>query len=139
MGRMSLYEPFNEVFPELLRGFMAPASTEKQDQLIIRVDMSESEKEYLVTAELPGVNKDDIKIDIDKNKLSISAEVKKETEEKDNGRVLRKERFYGSASRSFVFDTDIDESAASAKVDNGVLKVVLPKSASSVAKRLVVS
>ncbi len=139
MGRMSLYEPFNEVFPELLRGFMTPTSTEQQEQLMIRVDMTESEKEYLVTAELPGVKKDDIKIDIDKNRLSISAEVRKESEEKEDGRILRKERFYGSASRSFAFETDIDESAASAKVENGVLKVVLPKAASAVSKRLVVS
>ena len=139
MGRMSLYEPFNEVFPELLRGFMTPTGTEQQDQLMIRVDLTESEKEYQVNAELPGVNKDDIKIDIEKNRVSISAEVRKESEEKDDGRVLRKERFFGSASRSFVFDTDIDESAASAKVENGVLKVVLPKSASAAAKRLTIS
>ncbi len=87
-------------------------------------------------AELPGVKKEDIEVSIDGNHIAISAEVKKEHEEKNGERVLRSERYYGKFSRSFQLAQDVDESTAQAKYSDGVLQLVLPKKAAVSAKKL---
>ena len=80
---------------------------------------------YLVKADLPGFAKEDIRIDVDGDCLTISAEKKKETkEEKDN--FIRRERRYGSLSRSFDI-SGVDAAAIKAKYDSGVLELTLPK------------
>ena len=102
----------------------------------IKMDVSEDEKAYHVKAEVPGVKKDDIHVSIDGNVVSISAEVKKEKEEKKGETVLRSERYYGMQSRSFTLMHDVDEAKAEAKCEGGVLELTLPKRNGSVAKEL---
>jgi len=136
MSRLSLYEPFNEVFPELFRRMVMPDGDRKEAEVAIRVDLSESDDKYQVVAEVPGVNKEDIKVDIDRNRVSIWAEVKKNVEEKEDDRVLRTERYYGSASRSFAFESEIDDANAKASYKDGVLTLELPKAKSAASKRL---
>ena len=127
MTRMSLYDPFAEVFPELFRGaFAAPRSAEG-NALEIKVDVKEAPAEYTVHAELPGVAKDDIHVEIDGNRVSISGEVKRVNEQKDGERVLRSERYYGSVARSFALASELDESKSVAKFENGVLELTLKK------------
>lgn len=140
MTRLSLYDPFAEVFPELFRGFMQPIKGEQGQSVDIRVDVKESPKEYTVKADIPGVKKEDIKVEIDGPMVSISAEVKRESEQKEGEKVLRSERYYGAVSRSFSLANEIDEKAAAAKYDNGVLTLTLPKRESaSGARRVAVS
>lgn len=136
MPRLSVYDPFAQVFPELFRGMLAPASSESGQPLEIRIDVSETETEYTVAAEIPGVEKDDIQVQIDGNRVSISAEVNKESEAREGERVLRRERYRGSVARSFALAVEIDEEHASAGYDNGVLKLTLPKKAAAGARRL---
>ena len=92
----------------------------------IRLDVSEDEKAYTVKADLPGVSKDDIKVVIDGEHVSIAAEMKREVEERGRNTVYS-ERFTGRQSRSFTLDSVIDESHADAKYENGVLELTLPK------------
>ena len=126
MTRLSLYDPFAEVFPELFRGtFAAPRAN--VEALEIKVDVSETPTEYAVHAELPGVAKDDIHVEIDGNRVSISGEVKREKEQKEGERVLRSERYYGSVARSFALASELDESKSTAKFENGVLNLTLKK------------
>lgn len=139
MPRLSLYDPFADVFPELFRGMMAPASPENGKALEIRIDVSETDAEYKVAAELPGVDKDDIHVQIDGNRVTISAEVSKEREAREGERVLRRERYRGSVSRAFALASEIDEERAGASYENGVLKLALPKKAAAGAKRLKVA
>ena len=73
---------------------------------------------------------------IDRNQVTISAEIKKETQEKKDGRVLRSERQYGFASRSFALASEVDDAKADAKYQNGVLELRLPKRTGSAKKRL---
>ena len=87
-------------------------------------------------AEIPGVTKDDISVAIDGNQVSISAEVKKEKEEKEGEKVLHSERYYGSVYRSFTLPMDVDQSKSEAKYANGVLELTLPKKAGAAAKQL---
>ena len=138
MSRMSVYDPFAEVFPELFRGFFQPTARggDAGGALEIRIDVKEADGAYQVQAEMPGVKKDDIQVQIDGNRVSISAEVKRESEQKEGERVLRSERYYGSVGRSFQLATEIDDGAASAKFEDGVLKLTLPKKQVPASKRI---
>ena len=128
-------EPFDDAF----RGFLRPWKFERSVQAPqIKIDVTEHDANYAVKAEIPGVRKEDIDVRIDGNRVTISAEVKKEKEEKDGGRVLRSEREYGYASRTFTLGSAVDDSKADAKYNNGVLELVLPKKAAASTKRLTV-
>lgn len=102
----------------------------------IRMDVKEADGKYLVNAEIPGVNKDDIHVTIEGNRVSISAEIKQEKEAKEGERVIRCERSYGMASRSFTLEDEVDQSKVQAKYSNGVLELALPKKAGSSRKEI---
>jgi len=104
----------------------------------MRVDVKEVTDAYQVHAELPGIKKEDIHVHIDGPVVSISAERKQNTEVKEGERVLRTERYFGQVSRSFQLGQDVDESKASAKFNEGVLELTLPKKTEPQAKRLVI-
>jgi len=91
------------------------------------VDISEDDKEYLIKAELPDIKKEDIKLSVHDNVLSISGERKYEKEEKGK-KYHRVERAYGSFLRSFTLPEDADASTVAAESKDGILKVHLPKS-----------
>ena len=93
----------------------------------IKIDVSEDDKGYCVKAEVPGVKKEDIKVSVEGNQVSITAEVKKEQEEKRGETVLRSERYYGMQSRSFTLMHDVDQGKAEAKYQDGILELSLPK------------
>lgn len=103
----------------------------------IRLDVSESEEAYHVSAEVPGVNKEDVQVSVEGNVVSIRVESRRTQEEKDGDTVLRSERYYGVQTRRFSLAQDIDESQAGAKYENGVLELILPKKKSGArAKKL---
>jgi len=90
------------------------------------VEIDEKEKEYCVKAELPGVKKEDLDIDLEKNRLTISA--KKEEEHKEDTKGFRKSEFkYGEFSRTVYFPDDIDIEKTTAKLEHGILRVDAPK------------
>jgi len=91
------------------------------------VDITEDEKEYVIKAELPEVKKEDVKLTVHDDVLSISGERKYEKEEKGK-KYHRVERAYGSFTRSFTLPEDADASKVAADYKDGVLKVHLPKS-----------
>ena len=91
----------------------------------IKADVRETNEAYLVEAELPGVNKEDLRLDYDNNYLTISA-MKNETFEDRQDNYLRQERHYGQIARSFYFD-NVDKNQIQARFQNGVLDIILPK------------
>jgi HSP20 family protein len=103
---------------------------------MMRMDVAEAAAGYTVKAELPGVAKDDVVVSIDGNTVSITAEVKREKEEKDGGKVLRRERYVGSVARSMTMPEDIDVDRAEAAFDNGVLTLTLPKAPGAETRKL---
>lgn len=128
-------EPFEDTFRGLLRPW--------RDELVegapqIRIDVSEVDDGYIVKADIPGVRKEDIDVRIDGPQVTIGAEVKEETEKKEKGRVLRSERRYGYASRSFTLACDVDEAKADAKYADGVLELKLMKKTPTSSKRLTI-
>ena len=126
-------EPMDEMFRQMLRPWRMEAA-ERAPQ--IKLDVHENDASYTVKAEMPGVGKDDIDVRIEGNRVTLSAELKKEQEEKKDGRVLRSERQYGYASRSFTLACDVDEAKAEAKYKDGILELKLPKKTKTSSKRL---
>jgi len=129
---------FDEFFKDLAPGFyVKPLHGEPlPDPGKIRLDVNESPQAYTVTAEVPGVPREDIQVTIDGGLVTISAEVKQEDARTEGEKVLRSERYYGQVSRSFSLPVDIDEANAKAKYDHGVLSLTLPKLAGAGARRL---
>lgn len=146
MAGITRYDPFNltRVDPfgdidDLFKGFLVrPMAFEGQPQMQIKMDVKENDGAYTVHADIPGVKKEDIHVTIEGNQVSISAEVKKEKEEKQGEKVLRSERYYGKVARSFTLAQDVDEAKAQAKYADGVLELTLPKKAASSAKKLAI-
>ena len=129
-------DPFDDFF----RGFFVrPVDFGSAvDVPSIKIDVKEQGDAYKVHAELPGIRKEDIHVNIDGSVVSISAERKQEKEVKEGERVLRTERYFGKVSRSFQLGQDIDESKSAAKFSDGVLELTLPKKAAAAAKRLTI-
>ena len=128
-----LNDAFNGMFLRPVR-LDADALPDQQ----IKLDVAESAAAYQVSAAMPGVKKDDIKVSVDGNVVRISAEAKKETDEKSGDQVLRSERYYGLLERSFSLESDIDEGRVEAKYADGVLKLMLPKKAAGAARRIAI-
>ncbi len=89
-------------------------------------DISENAEAYNISAELPGIKKEDIKVSLHDGVLSIEAESKSEHEEKGD-KQIRTERRYGKFVRRFTLGTNVNEQAVQAKFENGVLKLTVPK------------
>jgi HSP20 family protein len=141
MANISRYEPFGDVFDDLLKGFFVrPMAYEGQPATPgrIRIDVTEKDGAYVVHAEIPGVKKEDIQVNIEGDQVSISAEARAEKEVKDNERVLHRERYYGKVARAFRLGTDIDQSAANAKYVDGVLELTLPKKVDAAGRQLTI-
>ena len=102
----------------------------------IRLDVTEDEKSYKVKADLPGAKREDIKVDIDGNEVSLTAEVKRESEEKKGEALVHCERYYGRQFRSFTLPQPIDREKAEARFKDGVLELTLPKNGAAAAKRI---
>jgi HSP20 family molecular chaperone IbpA len=94
----------------------------------MKTDIKENEGGYELDIDLPGYNKEDVNAQLKDGYMTISAETKQENDEQDNnGKYIRRERYYGTCSRSFYVGEDITEQDIKAKFDNGVLKVFVPK------------
>jgi HSP20 family protein len=100
---------------------------------MVRVDVGDNGKEVRVTAELPGMNEADVDVSIRDGQLTIRGEKKSDREAEENG-VLVKERVYGSIVRTLPLPEGVDADAAKATFTNGVLTIVIPKSAQAQAE-----
>ncbi len=148
MSNITRFNPTNELarfdplfnMDDVLNRFMMRSFRDGMEiEPQIKMDVKESDGKYLVKAEIPGVTKNDIKVTVDGNRVSISAEVKQEKEEKEGTRVIRCERSYGMTSRSFTLADEVDQSKVEAKYNNGVLELTLPKKPGSTRKEISIS
>lgn len=139
MANISLFDPMTTPINKLFQNlWLKPTLLGDEERLDIKLDLSEDDKNYIVRAEIPGVIKEDIKIDVDGNRVSISAEAKSFKEERKNERVIHSERYEGKVFRSFTLDSAINESAAQASYNDGILEMTLPKIGNGKAKRLTI-
>jgi HSP20 family protein len=139
MSALTRFEPFEDFVPDFFRRFMPRGMPMLEPMQDIRVDIEEDDKQYVVRAEIPGAKKEDLRVEVDGNRVSIAAEIRKDREEtKQKGRVLVRETYEGNVSRSFSLPQDIDDTRVGAKLDNGVLKLTLPKSEGSRNRRVTI-
>lgn len=130
-----LEDPFDNFF----EGFFRPVRRSSESgTLTPPVDVSERDKEFVVMAELPGIKKEDINITLQDSVLTISAESKQETEDKQGERVIRRERRYGKILRSMQLGQNVDESKVQASFTNGILELILPKKEEVLPKKVTV-
>ena len=141
MVNITRYDPFGDVFDDLMKGFLVrPVAAAEAGETVrrIRIDVAEKDGEYKVLAEIPGVKKDDIQVDIEGDVVSIAAETRAEKDVKEGERVIHSERYFGKVSRSFRLGQEVDQAKASAKYSDGVLELVLPKKTAASAKRVTI-
>jgi len=141
MANITRYDPFNDL-DDLFKGlFVRPMrfDLDVAPQMRMKIDVTKAEDTYTVKAEIPGVKKDDIQVSIDGNEVTISGEIKKESEEKKGEEMLRSERYYGKVSRSFTLPHDVDEAKVVAKYTDGVLKLTLPMKSKSASRKITVN
>ena len=117
-------DAFDRMFDDAFKNFWGSNELGRHDGF--RTDVIDQGDNYLLQAELPGFDKEDINIDLKNDLLTISASHKEEKEEEDKNKYIRKERYYSSYSRSFRVNNteacDID-----ASYNNGILEVIIPK------------
>ena len=129
--------PVASMFP---RGFFTPGlfddfldhyltrSNNELTPMNVSMDVSETDQAFEVKVDLPGIQAEDVDIQIENNTLTIRGQRKEEVEEKDEARQYhRVERYVGSFARSVVLPTTVNEDETAAEFRNGVLKVVIPK------------
>jgi HSP20 family protein len=128
----SLQREIDRLFEDFTRGFGG------QGNLLPSMDVTETDKEIEIAAELPGLERNDVDISVEDNVLTIRGEKKIEREEKDdkNKNYRLAERSYGVFYRAIELPNGIDPSKVQATMSNGVLKIKIPKPARSEAKKI---
>ncbi|MBQ1998407.1 MAG: Hsp20/alpha crystallin family protein [Spirochaetales bacterium] len=106
--------------------FADPFFTEHESK-IMKTDIKEKTDKYLIGIELPGYQKENIKIDVEDGYLTVHAEINSDNEEKEEGKFVRRERYVGSCSRSFYVGNEVKSEDIKASFKNGILKIEVPK------------
>jgi len=140
MANVTRFDPLNELMDDIFKGFFVRPMYYEGDTrgsgLRMKVDVAEANGAYAVTAEVPGVKKEDIQVTIDGAQVTLTAEVRREREATAEDRVLHAERVFGKLTRSFTLPQEVDEQAAQAKLRDGVLELTLPKKAAASRKSI---
>ncbi|HUF10842.1 MAG TPA: Hsp20/alpha crystallin family protein [Rhodothermales bacterium] len=133
--RSPLFTDWNRFFDEFL-----PVNTESDTPTAWtpRVDLSETESEFRILLDLPGMKKDDVTINFESDMLTITGERREENSREDVN-YYRTERFFGRFSRSFTFPKAVEIDSISAVFEDGVLTVKVPKAAESKPRKITIS
>ncbi len=133
------FTQIQDSFDRLFNNFMDLKKTEGLQPLSFSpsCEIVEDDKSYSLKFDIPGVSKDQVKLEIDKDRLTVRAERKEEKKSETKKKYLS-EMYYGSYVRSFTLPTTIDEKAVEAKFENGVLTVTIPKTESVKAKQIAI-
>ena len=130
---LTKFDPFKQL-RDLEKDFYTVSKNEGVNAFVPIVNTREGEFAYHVDVDLPGVKKEDIKVDINKNILTISGERKTKDEIKQED-YYKVETYFGKFSRSFTLPENADIENIEAKSDNGVLEVVIPKLKDDITKK----
>jgi HSP20 family protein len=126
---------FSRSFNDVIDEFFNTANNYRNDNFLPSVDVSETDTQFHIEVELPGMNKEDITIDLEKSRLTISGERKRENKEEGKN-FHRLESHYGTFSRSFYLPDTINEETVNAKYENGILNITIDKSEDKVKRNI---
>lgn len=126
---------FGKRFSDIMDEFFSDAVATRQNSFAPSIDISETDKQYMIDVEVPGIKKDDIDLNIENNTLTISGERKFEKKE-DNKQYHRVESHYGSFSRSFTLPDNVKVDSISATYNNGILNITVDKSEQQMKKQI---
>ncbi len=118
--RKNEFDLFDEMFSD-------PFFMNNGESKLMKTDIKEKKDKYILSIDLPGYDKDCIKIDIDNGYLTVHAKTNHHEEEKEEGKYVRKERYMGECSRSFYVGDDVKEDDIKASFKNGTLHIEIPK------------
>lgn len=145
MNQLTRWGPIRHAFQmdpvsdiqEALRTWLPRAPRAFDRALEMRMDVVETEKDYSVALDMPGVRKEDIDVSVQGSQVTVRAEVRRETGG-SKGTELHSERFSGEACRAFTLPQEVDEAKASAHYDGGVLTLTLPKKNGAATRHLAI-
>lgn len=130
MRNLMPYSPAfsSDSLPDVFQAFLRPIRQQLAEGVAgMDIDVTETEGVYTLKAEIPGVSKEDLTVEVDDNTVTIRADKEQNKEVKDEGRVIQQERFWGQMERTVSFSSSIDESGIKATYQNGLLTLTLPK------------
>lgn len=141
---MTPFDPFRNIMrstpmhrmEELLRDMRPALFDEMPDVPAVRCDVNETDQAYNIRAEIPGARKEDIKVDVNANRVTIEVETKQKQEQKEGEKVVRCEIYRGQMYRSFTLDHEVDEAKAEARYNDGILELTLPKRADRTGQKI---
>jgi HSP20 family protein len=128
------------LFDEPFERWLAPAlPAEGETARRPALDLTESDHDYTVKLDLPGVAKEDVKVSVEGSRVTVQAQTRKDQEKKEGDRVVWRERSVSSFARSFTLPGEVDSAEAQAKLADGVLTLTLPKRAGKTGNQITVS
>ena len=119
---------FDDFFDDFVRPTKRVVRYNTPSTTIMKTDVKETEGSYELDIDLPGYKKEDVKAELKDGYLTISAATNTNNDQKDeNGKYIRRERYYGNCSRSFYVGENITQEDIKARFEDGILKIVVPK------------
>lgn len=134
----SVEDQFGRIVQDMFQGLLSPLGGGPEDTSSPRIDVRENDKGYEIEAEMPGVKKDDIKVSIDHDRVTIEGECRTANERREGESVVYSERSARKFLRSFMLPTEVDDAAAQARLEDGILHLTLPKKQGAEARRLTI-
>jgi HSP20 family protein len=144
---LSSYRPggmedqFGRMFENMFQDFFAPLTQGRwagEDVGLPRLDVTETEQTFEVKAEMPGVKKEDVNVSIDGQRVTIEGECQQANEQRQGEQVVYSERSTRKYQRSFTLPTEVDDTSAQARLEDGVLLLSLPKKQGGTARKLTI-
>jgi HSP20 family protein len=123
---MSLFDEMNRFFED--SSPLSDGGTRSNESFVPRLDVKETQQEFVITGEFPGMSVDQINIELNDNAVTLSGEKRCENEQKEGDRVYV-ERSFGTFTRTIPFGIEVDEDNSRAEMKAGVLTITIPKSA----------
>ena len=140
-----LEKPFARLVENMFEDMLAPlshgsalSSVTSDGTVSPRLNVSETDNAFEVQAELPGVKKEDVKVAVEHQRVTIEGESKRQSEQRDGENLLYTERSASKFMRSFVLPVEVDETSAQARMEDGILTLTLPKKQGNAATRITI-
>ena len=126
------------MFEDMFAPFAQAGALGPEGAISPRLNVSETDQDFQIEAEMPGVRKEDVKVAVEHQRVTIEGESQRQSEQREGENVLYAERSASRFMRSFTLPAEVDESAAQARMENGVLRLTLPKKQGSAATRIAI-